>query len=66
LVEAGLLTSAQLEVALVEQEKTAKRLGEVVSTQGWVNQQTIEYLMEKVIMREREQSIPERTLVLAS
>jgi len=63
LVEAGLLTTEQLERALDEQEKTAKRLGEVVSDRGWVNQQTIEYLMEKVIMPEREQSL-ERSLSL--
>jgi hypothetical protein len=65
LVEAGLLTSKQLEAALGEQEGTDKRLGEVVSAQGWVNQQTIEYLMEKVIMPDRETAL-ERSLSLVS
>lgn len=65
LVEAGLLTSEQLDVALQEQEKTDRRLGEVISHQGWVNQQTIEYLMEKVILPDRE-AVVETVLSLAS
>ncbi len=64
LVEAGLLTSEQLKIALQEQEKTDKRLGEVVSNQGWVNQQTIEYLMEKVVLPDRE-AVLETALSLA-
>jgi hypothetical protein len=56
LVDAGLLTSEQLKIALREQEKTDRRLGEVISDQGWVNQQTIEYLMEKVVLPDREAS----------
>ncbi|OLP20027.1 hypothetical protein BST81_01960 [Leptolyngbya sp. 'hensonii'] len=63
LVEAGLLTSSQLELALHEQNRTARRLGEVISSQGWVNQQTIEYLMEKVVLPERE-LVVERPLAL--
>jgi hypothetical protein len=54
-----------LELALDEQKTTDKRLGEVVSNQGWVNQQTIEYLMEKVVLPERE-SVLERSFSLAS
>lgn len=65
LVEAGLLTSEQLKVALQEQEKTDRRLGEVISHQGWVNQQTIEYLMEKVVLPDRE-AVLEMALSLAS
>lgn len=29
------------------------RLGEVVVKQGWINNQTIDYLMQKVILPER-------------
>jgi hypothetical protein len=65
LVEAGLLSLDRLELALDEQKTTDKRLGEVVSNQGWVNQQTIEYLMEKVVLPERE-SVLERSFSLAS
>jgi hypothetical protein len=65
LIEAGLLSFDHLEQALNEQQKTDKRLGEVVSNRGWVNQQTIEYLMEKVVLPERE-LVLERSLKLSS
>jgi hypothetical protein len=54
LVEAGLVSSAQVEAALNEQKYSHKRLGEILVSRGWVAQQTIEYLMEKVILPERE------------
>jgi hypothetical protein len=54
LIEAGLLTQAQVDVALNDQKLTGMRFGEILATRGWVKQQTIEYLMEKVIVPERE------------
>lgn len=54
LVEAGIVTSAQLETALYEQQKTEKRVGEILSERGWVKQETIEYFVKKVILPERE------------
>lgn len=54
LVEAGLLTQKQVELALTEQEVSKIRFGELIVQQGWVKRQTIEYLMEKVILPERE------------
>ncbi|MGD2180048.1 NAD(P)-binding domain-containing protein [Lusitaniella coriacea] len=54
LVEAGLLTITQVKAALDEQKITPMRLGEVISKQGWVSQSTIEYMMDKVILPERE------------
>lgn len=57
LIEAGLLTQKQVEVALAEQEVIQKRLGEILVQRGWIKEQTIEYLMEKVILPERAQSI---------
>jgi N-acetylglucosaminyldiphosphoundecaprenol N-acetyl-beta-D-mannosaminyltransferase len=53
LVEAGLLTQAQVETALSEQEVTGIGLGEVLLRKGWLNQQTIEYFMEKMILLDR-------------
>lgn len=55
LVEAGLLTAEQVEVALREQKLSRIRFGEVLSKLGWVKQQTIEYMMEKVILPEQQQ-----------
>ncbi|NJK29407.1 MAG: hypothetical protein HC940_04245 [Acaryochloris sp. SU_5_25] len=56
LMEAGLLTTAQLEVALADQQITGMRLGEVLVRRGWIKEETIEYLMEKVILPERSSS----------
>ncbi len=54
LIDAGLLTPAQVDVALNDQKMTGMRFGEILATRGWVKQQTIEYLMTKVIMPERQ------------
>jgi hypothetical protein len=53
LVEAGLVTEAQVEVALADQVTTHLRFGEVLIRRGWVKKETIEYLMQKVILPER-------------
>jgi hypothetical protein len=54
LIEAGLLTPAQIQVALNDQEITGMRFGEIIAAHGWVKQQTIEFLMERVILPERQ------------
>lgn len=53
LVEAGLLTEAQIEVALADQLTTSLRFGDVLIRRGWVKEETIEYLMKKVVLPER-------------
>jgi len=53
LVEAGIITPAQVEMAIDEQNYTRRRLGEILVERGWVEQQTIEYFMEKVVLPER-------------
>jgi hypothetical protein len=58
LIEAELLTPAQIEVALADQKVTGARLGEILATRGWIKQGTIEYIMRKVIAPERKQTIP--------
>jgi hypothetical protein len=55
LIEAGLLTEAQVYVVLNDQQMTGMRFGEILATRGWVKEQTIEYLMEKIIVPERQQ-----------
>jgi thioredoxin reductase len=54
LIEAGLVTSEQLQEALDEQAKIAMPLGKLLASRGWVSQQTIEFMMEKVIRPEQE------------
>lgn len=53
LVEAGLLTQENIDFALAEQKVTGMRLGEILVQRGWIKDQTIEYLMKKVIIPER-------------
>jgi hypothetical protein len=53
LIEAGLLTTSQVEVALSDQVTTQLRFGEVLIRRGWIKEETIEYLMQKVILPER-------------
>jgi hypothetical protein len=53
LVEAGLLTDAQVGVALADQSITSIRFGEIVVARGWLKEQTIEFIMNKVVLPER-------------
>jgi hypothetical protein len=54
LLESGLINSDQLQDALLKQKSTTLSLGQIISGQGWVKQQTIEYLVAKVIESERQ------------
>lgn len=54
LVEAGLLSIAQVEMILRDQEYTELRFGEIAALRGWVKQETVEFLMKRVILPERE------------
>lgn len=55
LVEAGIVTPEQVKIALNEQNLSQRqRLGEILASHGWVEQQTIEYLVDKVIFPERQ------------
>jgi hypothetical protein len=49
LVEAGLLSTAQVDVILLDQNTTGMRFGEIVASRGWLKEQTIEYLMKHLI-----------------
>jgi hypothetical protein len=53
LVEAGLLTPDQVNVVLDDQKINGMRFGEILAARGWVKQETIERLMEKVILPEQ-------------
>lgn len=54
LIDAGLLSPSQVDVALSDQASTGLRFGEIIVERGWVKQQTIDYLHRKVIELERE------------
>jgi hypothetical protein len=56
LLEAGLLSAAQVDVILSDQASTGMRFGEIAVSRGWLKEQTIEYLMRHLIMP--QQSMP--------
>jgi thioredoxin reductase len=64
LLEAGLVTSEQLNIALQEQTDNPLLLGHLLSKKGWVSQQTIEYLVENVILPTQKVARLERELTL--
>lgn len=53
LVDAELVTPAQIEVALADQRATGSRLGDILVARGWLKPGTIEFIMEKVVVPER-------------
>ncbi len=66
LIEAGLLTPAQIEVALADQQLTGIRLGEVLVRRGWIKEETVEYFMRKVVEPERQASTGQAEAYLES
>ncbi|MGB8700375.1 MAG: hypothetical protein WCD18_13250 [Thermosynechococcaceae cyanobacterium] len=57
LVEAGLLSTAQVDVALSDQAATGMRFGDIVASRGWLKEQTIEYLMKYLIAPQQKQLV---------
>lgn len=54
LLEAGLITPAQIQVATYDQQVTGKKFSEVIVDRGWIKQQTIDFLIERVIKPEQQ------------
>jgi hypothetical protein len=54
LMDAGLLTLDQVNVALVDQSATGMRFGEVLVIRGWLKEQTVEWVVNKVAEAERK------------
>ena len=53
LVDAGLLSLAQVEVVLSDQDSTEMRFGEILVSRGWLKFQTVEFLFQNVILPQR-------------
>lgn len=51
-MEAGLITRSQVDIALKQQQIIGRRLGEIMVTRGWLDQQTIDKIMVEVILPE--------------
>jgi hypothetical protein len=54
LLEAGLVSPDQINVALNDQQATGMKFGEVLVARGWLKEVTVEWIMEKVILPERQ------------
>jgi hypothetical protein len=62
LIDAGLVTLAQIDVALNDQEfMDDMRIGEILVTRGWIKQQTLDFVIDKVV--DPEQAIARRTIL---
>jgi hypothetical protein len=64
LIDAGLLSESQVDVALNDQKATGMLFGDIVVERGWVKRQTIEYLSRKVIELERTLGEPLRADII--
>ncbi len=54
LTEAGLITPAQVDVVLNDQKiMDGMRFGEVLVARGWIKQQTLDYLIKKIVEPEQ-------------
>ena len=54
LIEAGLITPAQVSVVLNDQHmQTDMRFGEVLVARGWIKPETIDFIMTRVVEPER-------------
>lgn len=60
LVDAGLLSLAQVEVVLSDQDSTEMRFGEILVSRGWLNFQTVEFLFHNVILP--QQALAKKTV----
>lgn len=54
LLEANLVTHAQLEEVLHEQQSVQKPIGNLLAEKGWIHQNTVEYMMKNIIQPQRE------------
>ena len=59
LVEAGLVSLAQIEIALQEQSQSNLKIGEILALHGWVQQETADFFVEKwATLLEKRQKQP--------
>ncbi|MGL5835688.1 MAG: pentapeptide repeat-containing protein, partial [Waterburya sp.] len=47
LIEAGLISASQLEIALQQQASTNLRIGEILASHNWIKQQTADFFVDK-------------------
>ena len=61
LVEAGLVSISQIEVALQEQQQNSLRIGKILASHGWIKQETVDFFADKwqkIIKQEQKKPLP--------
>ena len=60
LLEAGLISDAQIEVVLNDQQIMEEmRFGEVLVARGWIKPETIDFVMKRVVEPDRASQVPD-------
>ncbi len=60
LVEAGLVSLAQIEIALQEQKQSNLKIGEILALHGWIKQETADFFVEqwaKLVEKKQKQPL---------
>lgn len=58
LIEAGLISINQIEIALQEQKYSGLRIGEILVLHGWIQQHTVDFLVERWSKIHQEEKKP--------
>ncbi|MEY2977879.1 MAG: hypothetical protein ACO3NK_16510 [Prochlorotrichaceae cyanobacterium] len=65
LIEAGLITPWQLEVVIYDQQSTGMRLGEILVARGWVKEEILEDLADRLTAKAKHSfHFPKHTTLL--
>ena len=58
LIEAGIISISQIEIALQEQKYNDLRIGEILILHGWIQQQTVDFFAERWLALREEEKKP--------
>ena len=61
LVEAGLISISQIEIALQEQQQSGLLIGEILASHDWIKQKTVDFFAEqwqKIVRQEQKKPLP--------
>ncbi|MBD2358951.1 WecB/TagA/CpsF family glycosyltransferase [Tolypothrix sp. FACHB-123] len=56
LVEAGLLSNNDIDIALSEQRKTGVPLREILINKGWIKQETVDFILKNIVLTNQNNS----------
>ncbi|BAY61496.1 WecB/TagA/CpsF family glycosyl transferase [Calothrix brevissima NIES-22] len=62
LVEAGLLSNNDIDIALSEQRKTGVPLSDILINKGWIKQETINFILKNIVLSNQSNSMAKELL----